>query len=234
MQDFLLSYSILEHDLFIDNSILKARILQLVGKSYQNPEQLIERIYAINDTAFVAKIGNEIVGVLLFNYSNRTTFSVNGYPFVAIYNGYAVTDIRFRNQRVIQRLIEFSTKEFNSRINDNLTKLLLYAITSNPFALRAYRKVCEYMEPFENGSYTEFGAELVIKLKHQLGITIHEDSHPFKFTTSLPQRYSYFEQVNLANAPDSEKLFLQNLGVDESIGDRLIFFWGPANFLQRN
>jgi hypothetical protein len=231
MDNFLLTYDVLEDDAFKENEYLKDVLVHLVGQSYMNPTDLIERVYSVNDIAFVAKIDTEIVGILLFNFQNRCTVVLENQSFSAIYNGYAVTDLRYRNQRIIQKLIAFATAEFNRRIEQTNTQLLLYAITSNPYALRAYRNVCDYMEPFSDGSFSEQGSKLVTRLKKELGITVFEDAHPFKFTTSLPQRYSDFEQVNLDKAPEAEKLFLQRLGVIETMGDRVIFFWGPQDLL---
>ncbi|QIP13189.1 hypothetical protein G8759_11415 [Spirosoma aureum] len=231
MDNFLLTYDILEDDAFKENAYLKNVLVHLVGQSYLNPTDLIERVYSVNDIAFVAKLGADVVGILLFNYQKRCTVVLENQRFSAVYNGYAVTDLRYRNQRIIQNLISFATAEFNRRIEKTNSKLLLYAITSNPYALRAYRNVCEYMEPFSDGSFSERGSQLVSRLKNELGITVLEDAHPFKFTTSLPQRYSDFEQVNLDKAPEAEKLFLQRLGVIETMGDRVIFFWGPQHLL---
>jgi hypothetical protein len=233
MENLLLAFEIVEGQLFIQNRSIKERMFQLVGQSYVNPSHLINRIYAVNDIAFVARINAEIVGVLLFNYHDRCLITVGNKSFLAIYNGYAVTDLKYRNQRIIQKLIAFATDEFNQRIQLLDSRLLLYAITSNPYALRAYRSVCDYMEPFSDGTYTEPGSYLVTQLKRELGISVYEDSHPFKFTTSLPQRYSLFEQVNLDKAPEAEKLFLQKLGVDEGQGDRVIFFWGPKDLFSQ-
>ncbi|GAB2558048.1 hypothetical protein [Spirosoma aerophilum] len=229
MENLFLTFDIVEGQLFTQDESIRKRMFQLVGQSYVNPAQLINRIYAVNDIAFVARINTEIVGVLLFNYQDRCSITVGNQTFLAIYNGYAVTDLQYRNQRIIQKLVAFATEEFNQRIQLLNSRLLLYAITSNPYALRAYRTVCDYMEPFADGSYTEYGSHLVTQLKSELGISVFEDAHPFKFTTSLPQRYSLFEQVNLDKAPEAEKLFLQKLGVHEVQGDRVIFFWGPQD-----
>lgn len=225
-----LSFEIIEGKSFLDNQSLKSRIVELVSHSYVNTSLLIERIYSVNDIAFLALLDEKIVGVLLFCFQDRSTIWLADQKFTAIYNGYAVTDLQYRNQRIIQKLVSLATSEFTRRIQAEDSRLLLYAITSNPYALRAYRKVCEHMEPFADGSFTEQGCILVTQLKTQLGITLQEGAHPFKFTTSLPQRYSDFEQVNLENAPSSERKFLESLDVIEVRGDRVIFFWGLESF----
>ena len=222
-----LQFEFVEGYAFINHPLLRQRLYQLVSQSYKNTDQLINRIFLVNDIAFMAKDGDKIIGVLLFSFTSRCTVQTNNQQYTAIYNGYAVTDINYRNLGILQKLISFATTEFNNRIHLENSKLLLYAITSNPYALKAYRKVCAYIEPFTNGSFTETGRQIAKHLKQELGINLSDSEHPFKFTTSLPQRYSEFEQENLDKAPITEKLFLQTLGVIESLGDRILFFWLP-------
>ncbi|GAA4465402.1 hypothetical protein GCM10023189_45990 [Nibrella saemangeumensis] len=220
-----IEFDILEGKQLTDNQAFKNRLYELVESSYQNADELIERIFAINDTAFVAIFQEKIIGILLFSYRSKHKVRAGERAYTAIYNGYAVTDLNYRNQGILQHLIANATNEFNQRISQENTRLLLYAITSNPFAVRAYWKVCEHIEPFPDGSYTDTGRIVVNQLKRELGISVEESMHPFKFTTSLPQRYSDFERQNFEFAPSKEKSFLDDLGITESIGDRLIFFW---------
>lgn len=222
-----LDFSYTEGDLFLQDDGLRKSISQLADQSYYDINPLLDRIYAVNDIAFVAKEGQTVVGVLVFSFKNRIKIDIGGHSYTAIYNGFAVTSLHFRNQKIMQQLIVYATKEFNLRINSVSNELLFYAITSNPYALRAYRKISSYMEPFIDGSFSEKGSYLVSLLKGQLGLTVQEDIHPFKFTSSLPQRYSSFEKNNLTNAPVHEKTLLENLNVVEAFGDRVILFWIP-------
>ena len=233
MTDIYLTFDCYENEVFQHNSTLKLRLYDLIRQSYKNVAELIDRIYLVNDTAFVARDHDKIVGILFFSFKNCTSFLIRDEKFTAIYNGYAVTDLDYRNSGVLQKLIQFATQFFCSRILADDSRLLLYAITSNPYALRAYRKVCPYMEPFENGSFTENGRLIAHQLKHDLGINRQDGEHPFTFNTSLPQRYSDFEQENLSNAPDKERLFLKALGINEQAGDRIVFFWLTTPFQSR-
>ncbi len=230
MTDIYLMFDCYENEAFLHNSVLKERLHNLISQSYRNVAELIDRIYSVNDTAFVARNHDKIVGILFFSFEHRTTFLIHAEKFTAIYNGYAVTDLYYRNSGVLQKLIQFATQFFCSRILADDSRLLLYAITSNPYALRAYRKVCPYMEPFEDGSFTDSGRLIARQLKQDLGINRLDGEHPFTFNTSLPQRYSDFEQQNLSNAPDKERLFLRSLGINEQAGDRILFFWLTTPF----
>ncbi|OIN60649.1 hypothetical protein [Arsenicibacter rosenii] len=225
MTDVYLTFDFCQDETFQTNAELKNRLYDLISQSYINVKELIDRIYIVNDIAFVARHQETIVGILFYSFGHRNTFYINDEKITAIYNGYAVTDLSYRNNGVLQKLIQFSTTYFCDRIKTDHARLLLYAITSNPFALRAYRKVCPYLEPFENGSFTDNGRQIARQLKQVLGINRQDGKHPFTFNTTLPQRYSDFEQQNLRQAPEKERSFLQALGVDEQAGDRIIFFW---------
>ncbi|GAA4412269.1 hypothetical protein GCM10023187_39140 [Nibrella viscosa] len=224
-----MTYERYEGNQFLENPFIRIRLHELVANSYQNADQLMHRIYSVNDIAFISRHEDKIVGIVLFSYGRRHQVLAGDRVYTAIYHGYAVTDQTYRNQGVLQNLMRIAADTFAKRLGRDTSQLLFYCVTSNPYAIRAYRKVSAYFEPFIDGSFTPAGARIVLQLKQQLGIGLKDSAHPFKFTTSLPQRYSQFERDTFSNAPIEEKKLIDTLNVLESQGDRVIFFWTPKS-----
>ena len=201
--------------------------LHSLNECYQNPIEIYDRVLCINNIAFISKDtnNNSIKGYLFYNDKEPLELTLANKLTKCIYNGYALINEPYRQTGALQELLEYSI-DYLEQIHKNLYQsLLFYAVTSNPIALRGYYKILKTVRPEKGKEPTEEDLAVATYLKDKLFISTEVDRHPFTFKTGLPQRYTSSIRQSILKSHIDEVNYLNELGVNESNGDRFLFYW---------
>ena len=202
--------------------------LSSLEECYKNSSGLFQRIIAVNDTVFIMadfEYENQIIGYLFYTDRENIEITVNEKLTRCIYNGYAFIKESYRKTGALKNLLLFATDFYKEKYSGGYLQLLFYAVTSNPFALRGYYNVFETARPSQDGLLTQDDLLIAEFLKKRLFIHTDQNQHPFTFKTDLPQRYRENFRKTF-NRKDLEEVdFLNQLNIDESNGDRFLFYW---------
>lgn len=201
--------------------------MQSLTECYQNPTEIFERVLRINNVVFISKDinSNDIKGYLFYSDTEALELTLENKLTKCIYNGYALINETYRQSGALQELLEYSINSLKQAHKGYYQSLLFYAVTSNPIALRGYYKILKTVRPERNKELTEIDLAVVSYLKDKLFISTEVNGHPFTFKTGLPQRYINSIRQSILKSHIDEVNYLNELGVNESNGDRFLFYW---------
>lgn len=213
-------------DSYFNQSNNVVLFLQSLNECYLNADEIFQRVITVNNRVFILSDSksHQIIGYLF--YCDNEYFEVNfkNNPTKCIYNGYALINSAYRQTGALKELLIYSTNYLKQEIN-GIESLMFYAVTSNPIALRSYCNVFNTVRPLRNGQLTDEDKTIAMILKNKLFIETETNGHPFTFKTKLPQRYTDTIRQTLNNSNIEEVTFLKNLNINESNGDRFLFYW---------
>lgn len=201
--------------------------LKSLTQCYQNPDEIFQRVLSTNNIVFTSidSDTHQIKGYLFYSDKENVEVTFENNLTKCIYNGYALVNELYRQSGTLHEILLYSTDYIKKSYENSYTTLLFYAVTSNPIALRSYYKIFKTVRPLQNGQLTEEDLMVAATLKSKLFINTKTNGHPFTFKTELPQRYVDSIRKTFVKSNLNEMNFLNSLSIDESSGDRFLFYW---------
>lgn len=194
-------------------------VAHILRQSYDNVDGLMKRIFEVNDTAY-----------LLFDDTGKLRsfafFRWNDYEneyFKAVYWGFIGTDLAYRGNRSIAKLIEAFKADVATWQAANQGKpVVLYYVTANPLVYRSISRLFSYTAPGMKGESTplekSIAKNLVLRKFGQLS------ENPFVMRNCVAQRYSIVESQYIGATDVAEKSLFDHFQINETQGDRLFGF----------
>ena len=217
---------------------LKAALAAVAAPSFIDEVGRLERTFDRCDTLYLLRDGHG--EVLCFFLVAWEALDVEGRDVPTLYTGLCAARPGQKNTGSVVKLLNYCMFEAQQWEQRHREKLTIWGTTATPSVFFAARKIFANMQPSADVTYSEESAQLARAIGRRLGTSSPPGSHPFVFPRlAAGVRYSEEERRRIAAVCKAKQFFLfDQLGVDETRGDRLLFIaevpavlWRPVDWL---
>ncbi|CAF1385209.1 unnamed protein product [Adineta steineri] len=230
-----LHYELYNEQQFQPNTKLFDELVNVASSAYQHPYDTIlnavqesNRLYVLRDAAQTGPI----LGCFLIQYDKEVTLLDRHQKIPVIYHSFMIVNEKLKNTGLAIKLMEyFASEVYKRKGRQPLLPLILYYVTATPAIIYQTDKFIKMVPSVNNYDHTVFTdeewyiANELRKLKNWPTVIKSTNVNPFVVKGIMKTRYSTSEQMR--NDKIAKKInykIFQDLGIDETNGDRLLRF----------
>jgi len=212
--------TVLSDDDFLSNTKLHEDIIKLAEPTYEDATVVLTSALSNFDTVYLAY--NDAGNLVAFYMAGFEDLIVGDKVVPSIHLGWTCSAQESKGSGAAQLTYERFTRDGLSRQNAKGIEFLLWGTTATPIGLHLYQKHFVEVLPNPDGSYPESSVEIAEALRKRLAAPEASD-HPFVLKRCHNARFSQRElrRIETINQESGFSL-LENLGIDERQGDRLL------------
>ena len=197
------------------------RIREIVQPYYTDATQLIARAISHNTHIYLSYYDGVLVAFFMVAWE---TLSVNGIDRPALFLGLSSVDPDFRNKKLVSTLYKQSMLDVAEWQTNHSQELIVWFTTATPVVWHSISRIYRIIQPTIDSSYPpELGdVGKAIQQCHYPHARLHVNPFVLKGVATATQyavaERTYLDQTEQKNGPS----IFEQLGVDESAGDRLL------------
>jgi hypothetical protein len=204
-----------------------ARLLRemqsIIAPSYADSRDLLAKELQFCDTCFLTYDDDALVGFFLTRHYVIQRF---GQTFSTVYLGLSAIAQHLKGTVAVRMLYGACLADLSQADTSSFDGSFLWGTTANPTVFVAASRYLNEIQPNMDGTFTEASLGTLELLKEEFSEwgwkTKSSQEHPFVLHGVASARYSSDERERMSRFSRRFTLF-DELGIDESHGDRLIF-----------
>ena len=208
---------------FRHDPALTAAVAAIAAASFHDETGRLDRELARCDTVYLSRDEHDEVACLFL--VAWETLDVNGDTRPALYTGLSAARPDRKGTGATVRLYKRCVGDAREWERRHRQRLTVWGSTATPSVFFAAQRLFAGTQPDEAGNYTEDAARVARAIARRLGLCPAPGAHPFVFSgAAAGVRYTDDERRRIAAVCRAKRFTLfEQLGVDETRGDRLLF-----------
>ncbi|PEN14288.1 hypothetical protein CRI94_04415 [Longibacter salinarum] len=205
----------------LDREELSEQLHPLIEPSYEDGWPLIRREVEQATDLYRLWESGDIHSFFLVAWHE---LEVEGRQRPAVYMGLSATDSSAKNTGRVRGLYARFIVDARRREDQLGMNVICWGTAATPSSVHAVQTLWTGAEPGVAGAYTEEGAQIARAIRRYKGAERAASEHPFVLKNEAPStRYSTVERQRIDAVKEKHNFtLLDDLGVDEACGDRLL------------
>jgi hypothetical protein len=205
------------------NPQLKAQIECIAAENYSNPDVLLEQEFTRNSHIYLYREDEIILGFSMVGWATASAACLP--DSLTVYHGLTTISLRRHGLGIGKALWSAFLKDLETWKQQNSRSVNFWFFTASAVVMNSYRRLIPSLSPSPDGSYGNQDRHIIGRIVETSGLANYRcPTHPFVFRGVARARYSDSESKKLKTYQSTHtKNLLDDLGVDESRGDRVIF-----------
>ena len=205
------------------NARLLNEMKSIITPSYADSSELLEKEVQFCDTCFLAYDEETLVG---FFMTRHYVIQRSGQTFLTVYLGLSAIAQHLKGTVAVRLLYGACLADLAQVDTSSFDGSFLWGTTANPTVFVAASRYLYGIQPHSDGTFGESNLFALELLKEEFAAwgwqTKSSQQHPYVLNGVATARYSFEERQRMSKFSRRFTLF-EDLGIDESNGDRLIF-----------